>query len=591
MSLNRTRIAAYLLSGAMAVSGFGMPVNAASSTAAAAKKKLALPTAGITYALSTKKVSLRDVKAKLESEGKTVKTSAKTSAAASAKTKSSKAGLLASLSSSKASTVPDLTEAVDGILDTKLTPVQEKEKSLVESVEQQTGVEADISAATTIAATAVSVVVGGANNVQIMESKVARDTMALKAAGIDVPEDAGSTQADTAEDVPSADASSDGSAAAETAASTEETSEAASPDSSASGGEALVVSTASDFVNVRAQANTDSEIIGKLYSNSVGKVLEDDGDWVKISSGDVTGYVKKEYVASGARAQELASAVATQKATVTTTTLRVRAAASTDSDVITLIGQGQELNIIAEEGNFYKVNTPDGEGYISKDFADVEEVYPEAVSKEEEEKKSREQVAADEARRKAEEAKKQAEEAKKAAAQAKSDAAKKKAQEAAEAAQKQAEAAAQAAADAQTAADQAAAAQEESGSSSSGSSQSADGQSLGSQVVSYATQFIGNPYVWGGSSLTNGTDCSGFTMAVYSHFGVSLPHYDAAQRACGTAVNSLAEAMPGDIICYSGHVGIYIGNGQIVHASNPSVGITISSATYRSILAIRRIFN
>ena len=125
---------------------------------------------------------------------------------------------------------------------------------------------------------------------------------------------------------------------------------------------------------------------------------------------------------------------------------------------------------------------------------------------------------------------------------------------------------------------------------SSKSSGSTSGSSQGQAVVNYAMQFIGNPYVWGGSSLTNGTDCSGFTMSVYSHFGVSLPHYDGAQRSCGTAVLSLAEAQPGDLICYYGHVGIYIGNGQIVHASNPRTGITTGSATYRQIAAIRRIF-
>ena len=111
----------------------------------------------------------------------------------------------------------------------------------------------------------------------------------------------------------------------------------------------------------------------------------------------------------------------------------------------------------------------------------------------------------------------------------------------------------------------------------------------GGSVASYALQFTGNPYVWGGTSLTNGADCSGFVMSVYAHFGVSLPHSSGAQRGVGRGV-SYSEAQPGDIICYSGHVGIYIGGGQIVHASNPSDGIKVSSATYKTILAVRRIF-
>ena len=114
--------------------------------------------------------------------------------------------------------------------------------------------------------------------------------------------------------------------------------------------------------------------------------------------------------------------------------------------------------------------------------------------------------------------------------------------------------------------------------------------STGSSVASYAVQFVGNPYKWGGSSLTNGADCSGFVMAVYAHFGVSLPHSSSALRSVGTEV-SYSEARPGDIICYEGHVALYIGNGQIVHASNEENGIMISSATYKSIITVRRIFN
>ena len=111
----------------------------------------------------------------------------------------------------------------------------------------------------------------------------------------------------------------------------------------------------------------------------------------------------------------------------------------------------------------------------------------------------------------------------------------------------------------------------------------------GQAVADYACQFVGNPYVWGGTSLTNGADCSGFIMSVYANFGVSLPHSSAAMRSCGTEV-SYSEAMPGDIICYSGHVAIYLGGGSIVHASNEKDGIKISgNAAYRTILSVRRV--
>lgn len=110
----------------------------------------------------------------------------------------------------------------------------------------------------------------------------------------------------------------------------------------------------------------------------------------------------------------------------------------------------------------------------------------------------------------------------------------------------------------------------------------------GSDVVNYACQFVGNPYVWGGTSLTNGADCSGFVMSVYAKFGISLPHSSSALQGCGKAV-SYANAQPGDLICYSGHVAIYMGGGRIVHAQSTAVGITTSSATYRTIVCVRRV--
>ena len=111
----------------------------------------------------------------------------------------------------------------------------------------------------------------------------------------------------------------------------------------------------------------------------------------------------------------------------------------------------------------------------------------------------------------------------------------------------------------------------------------------GESVISYGSQFVGNPYVWGGSSLTNGADCSGFVMSVYAHFGISLPHSSAALRSVGKSVD-ISDIQPGDIVCYEGHVGLYAGNGRLLHASNKKDGIKISSSiTYRKIVAIRRV--
>jgi cell wall-associated NlpC family hydrolase len=117
------------------------------------------------------------------------------------------------------------------------------------------------------------------------------------------------------------------------------------------------------------------------------------------------------------------------------------------------------------------------------------------------------------------------------------------------------------------------------------------GEESGQAVIEFATQYIGNPYVWGGSSLTHGADCSGFVMAVYGNFGFRLPHYDVSDRSVGSPVASLAEARAGDIVCYNGHVALYMGDGMIVHAQDEHHGITTSRADFMHIVCIRRLFN
>lgn len=116
----------------------------------------------------------------------------------------------------------------------------------------------------------------------------------------------------------------------------------------------------------------------------------------------------------------------------------------------------------------------------------------------------------------------------------------------------------------------------------------AKGSDIGKQIAIYACGFVGNPYVWGGTSLTNGTDCSGFTQAVYKAYGYNIPRTSYSQRSAGKEV-SYADAQPGDLICYAGHVAMYIGNGKIVHAKSTATGIRIDYATYKQIICVRRI--
>ena len=303
----------------------------------------------------------------------------------------------------------------------------------------------------------------------------------------------------------------------------------------------IAIAQVNDYVNVRSGASEETEVVGKLYNNSAATVLGQEGDWLHISSGSVDGYVKAQYVAVGN--EEVARAAGRRVATVTTQTLYVRSEPSTEASVLGMVPGDDDLTVVDESTaaqGWVKVSIDEGDGYVSTQYVTLSTEYKYAESKAEEEARLAREAAEREA----------------AAEAARKSAAKRSAS---------------------------------SKSSSSGKSYSAPSGSSGSSVANYACQFVGNPYVYGGTSLTNGADCSGFVMSVYRQYGVSLPHSSSALRSVGYGV-SQSKMQPGDIVCYSGHVGIYIGNGQIVHASNARDGIKISSAYYKSILAVRRIF-
>ena len=288
----------------------------------------------------------------------------------------------------------------------------------------------------------------------------------------------------------------------------------------------MAFSDTGDFTYIRSAPDEESDWVGKLYQDSAAQVLEYLDGWTKIRSGSAEGYVPSDALITGNDAEERADEYENDTVTVTASVLNVRSGQGTDTGILTQIGMDEQYQVTGESvDGWYPVQVGDIDGWVSGEYVTEETSYSYGETKEEEE----ERIAEEKARQELEEA----------------------------------EAA--------------------------GIPVNSNGVS-GQAVIDYACQFVGNPYVWGGTSLTNGADCSGFVQSVYAHFGVSLPRTTYDMVNSGYAV-SYEEAQPGDLILYgdAGHVGLYMGDGNIVNALNAEKGICICSATYTNIYSVRRV--
>ena len=437
---------------------------------------------------------------------------------------------------------------------------------------------------------------------------------------------------------------SSGAKAETKAAAPKETKAAASQTKAASSYDNIAVSKVSGSVNIRTEANTTSSVTGKIYNDCAATILDtvegEGGKWYKIQSGSVTGYIKSEYFVTGQKAETKAKEVGKTYGTVVdTTSLRLRESPDLTSKTLTLLSEGAQYSVVGQEGDFLKVSVDtDLEGYVFKDYMKTSVEFNKAVSVEEEKAKEE-----DEAKRKeeADKAIKELEAAKKAeskAAQTKAGTTASKKETAAAKTEttaapkaetqketpKETEAAIKViAANPEKAEDVTVAAptvkqetkaetkietkaetkaetiveaktetkpegpgtKKETSSSKSTESSSVETASR-TALIAYAQQFLGNPYVYGGTSLTKGADCSGFVMSVFSHFGISTGRSSRDQAARGKTI-PVSEVKPGDLLFYASgsyinHVGIYVGNGKIIHSSTPATGICYAPSNYRT---------
>lgn len=320
-------------------------------------------------------------------------------------------------------------------------------------------------------------------------------------------------------------------------------------------------SNVSDFTYIRSAPDKESEWTGKLYSDSTVTVLEYNGEWTKIRSGNVEGYVPADVLYTGEKAEEHAKEYETDVVTVLADVLNVRSGQGTENEILTQVMFRQQYESTGEPVNgWYPVKVGDFDGWVCGDYVEAETTFSYAESKEEEE----ERIAREEAERQAQ--------INNAASQN------------------------NITSSTHQNVDNGIEIQNGNGLQvqSNGAAEAQEAVSLQSQgysgqvVIDFACQFIGNPYVWGGTSLTNGADCSGFVQSVYANFGISLPRTTWDMENVGYAV-SYDQALPGDIVLYDGHVGLYMGDGNIVNAMNEAQGIGICNANYAPIITIRRV--
>lgn len=315
-------------------------------------------------------------------------------------------------------------------------------------------------------------------------------------------------------------------------------------------------------LNIRKNGSINAKIVGKMKKGNIATVLKKGSEWSKVRSGNVTGYVKNQYLVFGDEIENFAKQNVKKVAKVQTETLRVRKKASTDSKIVTLVSEDDKLKVKKQTDDWAKVKVDGQTGYVSKDYAKVTYSFGKA--------KSMKQIQAEQ------EAKKRAEEA-----------ARNKPVSTTSSSHTSNTGTTSGSTTGSTQTTKKASVSV----SSSGSS------ATGSRIVSYAQQFVGNPYRYGGNSLTSGIDCSGFTQQIMAKFGYSISRTSSSQSGDGRAV-STSNLRAGDLVFYGDggsidHVALYIGGGQVVHASNsapyPRGGIKISNVNYRTPICARRI--